>query len=397
MNGIQQQRLSIGMNGSMLDDQPTGVGVYSFNIINSLSNLYSKENSVPLTVFSPTHSYLNKNIRLIKLSAFLQASRFGKLAAVCRFMWNTFYYPIQARRFSILLSPTTHGSFFLRNQVITIHDLLSLRYRNISAHQRFYFKHLLPFMISRARVVVTVSEATKMDVIHYLKCPPEKIQVVYNGYDETRFFKTEHCEKIILSKYGVSDYLLAVGPTYPHKNFESLFKAYHQLGESIKTRCPLVIVGGKPPYLSKCKQVVKDLDLQDHVHFLGYIPMDLMAALYREALALVFPSLHEGFGFPLLEAMACGCPVVSSNTSSMIEVCADAALYFNPLDIDSMVAAIEQVISNTPLRDTLTEKGLTRCKAFSWTQTARKLKTLIDNQLNSLKYDGDDLLDCIIS
>jgi glycosyltransferase involved in cell wall biosynthesis len=295
-------------------------------------------------------------------------------------MWNTFYYPLQAREFDLLISTTTHGSFLLKNQVITIHDLLSLRYKNISAHQRFYFKYLLPFLISKAKLIIAVSEATKLDIIHFLKCPEEKVQVIYNGYDHTRYHMTEKNEQLIRQQYGVSNYLLAVGPTYPHKNFELLINAYNELNDSIKKQYPLVIAGGKKDYLNFLKQCVKELKLEDNVHFLGYVPIQLMPSLYREAFALVFPSLYEGFGFPLLEAMACGCPVIVSNTSSMPEVCGDAAIYFDPLDKYSIISSVEKLISDKNLRTQLQEKGLIQSKKFSWTQTAQTLKTVIEKQ-----------------
>lgn len=378
---MAMNKISIGMNGSMLDEQPTGVGVYSFNLINNLSRLYWNEGWQKLTVFTPTKSMLSKHIRIIKLSDFLQASKYGKLAAVSRFLWNTFYYHFQARRFDIVISPTTHGSFFLRNQVITIHDLLSLRYNNISRHQRFYFKYLLPFIVSRAKLVIAVSESTKKDIVHFLKCPPEKIQVIYNGYDDKRYCKMEEKQDHIFRKYGLKDYLVAVGPTYPHKNFEMLINAYNGLDESVKILHPLVIAGGKKAYLDFCKQMVIRLKLEHHVHFIGYVPMELMPSLYREALSLIFPSLYEGFGFPLLEAMACGCPVISSNTSSMTEVCGDAAIYFDPLDRYSMITAIEKMIYDKLMRDELSEKGLIRSRQFSWAQTATAFKKIIDKQL----------------
>lgn len=366
--------IAIGMNGSMLDEQPTGVGVYTINLVNNLSRIYREQ----ITVFTPSRFQLHADLRVVKLPGLLQSSKYGKLAAISRFLWNTFYYPFQARRFDLLISPTTHGSFTLPNQVITIHDLLSLRYKNISAHQRFYFKYLLPFLISRAKVVVAVSETTKQEIIHFLKCPPEKIAVIYNGYDQQRYFATNETTNHIREKYGIQDYLLAVGPTYPHKNFETLIDAYASLDQTTRDKHPLLIAGGKKKYLDHLKQYVQGRQLNQQIHFTGYVPSELMAPLYREAHALVFPSLYEGFGFPLLEAMACGCPVISSNTSSMPEVCGEAALYFTPTNRKEMSLSIEKLVFDNKLRQDLREKGLVRAKQFSWEQTAQALKTLID-------------------
>jgi len=371
--------LSIAMNGSMLDEQPTGVGVYSFNLINHLFRLYGKDSGKTLTVFTPTQQSLNKDLRVVKLPALLQSSRYGRTAALCRFLWNTFSYPFQARGYDLLLSPTTHGSFLLKNQVITIHDLLSLRYNNISAHQRFYFKYLLPFLISRAKLVLTVSEATRQDIIQLLKCPEEKVKVVYNGYDTSRYYIKEDKGAVIYQEYGLKDYLLAVGPTYPHKNLEMLLLAYHELRPAVRSRHPLVIAGGKKGYVSYLKKRAEELQLGTDVYFPGYVPLRIMPDLYREARALIFPSLYEGFGIPLLEAMACGCPVAVSQTSSMPEVCGDAALYFDPLNKLSVRTAIERIVFDDATCSRLREKGLIRAQQFSWEKTAQEVKTLLDN------------------
>jgi glycosyltransferase involved in cell wall biosynthesis len=371
-------KIAIGINGSMLDDQPSGVGVYSFNVINNLSALYSIDKLKKLTVFTPSTSHLTSDVDIVKLSLLMQSSRHGKVAAFSRFIWNTFLYHFKARKFDVLLSPTTHGSFLLKNQVITIHDLLSLRYNNISLHQRIYFKFLLPMLIRRSRLIITVSETTKKDIIEFFKCPEEKIRVIYNGYDDNRYYFNSAQENRFEEKYNLKNYLLAVGPTYPHKNFERLLQAYQNLSPYTREKHPLVIAGGKKKYCQHLQQLVKETGLENNVHFLGYVPIDLMQPLYREAVAMIFPSLYEGFGIPLLEAMACGCPVISSNTSSMPEVCADAAHYFDPLNARELTSAMEKILADNSYRKFLKEKGLERSRLFSWKQTAQSLKNIIE-------------------
>lgn len=374
----------IGINASMLDERPTGVGIYTYNIINKLSILYKKEDQSELTVFTPYRNFFREDIKIIKISDLLQSSKYGKLAALCRFFWNTFLYPLKAKKFDLVISPTTHGSFSLQNQIITIHDLLSLRYKNISFHQRLYFKYLLPFIISRVKLVIAVSEATKKDVLHFLKCPAEKVQVIYNGYDPSVYHQGQS-ENEIYKKYSLKNYFLAVGPTYPHKNFEFLIQAYHALGENVRKEYPLVIAGGKKKYLAKLKRLVSDLKLEKEIHFLGYVPTELMPPLYREAFLLIFPSLYEGFGFPLLEAMACGCPVITSQNSSMPEVCGQAALYFDPINKKSLLDAISQIVQNDSLRNELRRKGLHQAQRFSWENSASEWKKVVDNYLETIK------------
>ncbi len=362
----------------MLDEKPTGVGVYTFNLVNNLSAVFFRNKSKKITVFTPSTSAINKNIKVIKLSRYLQSSNYGKLAAFYRFIWNTFYYPFQARKFDLLISPTTHGSFFLRNQIITIHDLLSLRYKNISPHQRFYYKYLLPAIISKAKFIIAVSENTKKEILHFYNCPEEKIIVIHNGYDVDAYLPIEENKSVIQKKYGLSNYLLAVGPTYPHKNFEILIDAYSEMNKDFKRQHPLLIAGGKEEYLNLLKDYVKKGYCQDHIFFTGYVPLELMPSLYREAFALVFPSLYEGFGIPLLEAMACGCPVITSNTSSMPEVGGNAVIYFDPCDKDSLKTAIEKLASSDDLREKMIIKGLEQVKQFSWKKMAESFNSLIE-------------------
>lgn len=349
----------------MLDDQPTGVGIYSVNVINYLSDFYKNNSERDISVFTPSKKHINSNIKTVSLSKLLQSSRYGKLAAITRFLWNTFLYPSSAKKFHVVLSTTTHGSFTTKNQIITIHDLLSLRFGNISLHQRFYFKFLLPSLISKAKFVVAVSETTKKDIVKFLNCPPEKIKVIYNGYDDS-VYNTAHKKdgKLIYSNYKLQQYFLAVGPTYPHKNFELLIEAYSNLEEAVKANHPLLIAGGKRPYVDLIKKTVKEKKAEQYIHFAGYVPQHLMPALYNEAYALIFPSLYEGFGFPLLEAMASGCPVIASNVSSIPEVCGGAALYFDPYSISSLVNKIKLLVSKASLYDELKIRELSKLKSF---------------------------------
>jgi glycosyltransferase involved in cell wall biosynthesis len=375
--------IHIGLNGSMLDEHPTGVGVYSLNVINHLSSLYQNKTNRTITVFSPTKSLLNKNIKVVLLSKFLKSSEYGKVAAFTRFVWNTFYYPLQARKFDLLISTTTHGSFLLKNQIITIHDLLSLRFNNISTHQRFYFKYLLPWLVSRAKLIIAVSETTKKDIIDFLNCPEDKVKVIYNGYDGLLYNNNNaDPSKNIYKEYGIQNYFLAIGATYPHKNFELLIDAFNGLDVNIKQQFPLVIAGGKNNYLNTLKQYVKEKKAEAYIHFIGYVPASLMPALYKEAYALVFPSLYEGFGFPLLEAMACGCPVLTADTSSMPEVCGNAALYFDPYNKQSLQVQLQNIVTDKILYYDLKAKGLEQVKKFSWSKTVNQLKLIIEETIH---------------
>ena len=164
-----------------------------------------------------------------------------------------------------------------------------------------------------------------------------------------------------------------------------LIDVYSGLETGIRDIYQLFIAGGKEDYTRKLKQKVAAMGLQDRIIFAGYVPAALMPDLYREAFALIFPSLYEGFGIPLLEAMASGCPVIVSNTASMPEVCGDAALYINPLDLDSLLTAIETLVRKPLVRQQLIEKGISRAGLFSWKQMARAFDTMIDTSFTENK------------
>lgn len=380
-NGTKK-KIRIGINGSMLDEKPTGVGIYTYNLINSLEYILRNDYTNPITVFSPTNLFLSDKIVFFKLPELLQSSKYGKIAAITRFIWNSVSYPFWADKFDVVISPTTHGSFNFENQIITIHDLLSLKYKNISFHQRLYFKYLLPQLIRKAKIIVAVSETTKKEIIQYFGCPESKIKVIYNGYDYRKYYPGISESDIISKQYSIKNYFLAVGPTYPHKNYIFLINTYSKLSPELRIKHPLVIAGGKEKYLTHIKKFVKDNNLEKNVHFLGYVPSQFMAPLYREALSLIFPSLHEGFGFPALEAMACGCPVLASKISSNLEVCEESACYFDPTDQDSLQNAMKQIMTNTKYRDELRKNGIKRATEFTWEKTAISYKNIVETYFN---------------
>lgn len=372
----------IGINCSMLDQHPTGVGVFSYNMVNALHELYRGSNT-KITAFTPAAEFLHPDIAVKHLSPYLLSSKYGKVAAAYRLYWNTLLYKSLGKSYDLVFSPTTHGSVSLTNQVLTIHDLLSLKYPNISAHQSWYFKNILPKLVSISKAIITVSEASKRDIISLLGCPPEKIHVVHNGFDERKFTRYPSTSSPKRAYVGYLNYVLAVGPTYPHKNFEVLLQAYANLPLSVRSNMPLVIVGGAKSYKQKLEQLSLQLGISDSVHFLGYVSVDLLPELYRQAKMLVFPSLDEGFGIPILEAMACGCPVISSNRASMPEVGGDAVLYFDPQDPGALQQLMLKLYQDEDLRASLSEKGAERAQHFSWKKSAQELKNILDHAVLS--------------
>jgi len=263
--------------------------------------------------------------------------------------------------------------------IITVHDLI--RYFDLEAEEeeilirrpnrrdRFYL-NLDYEGIRKATQIIAVSQATKNDIMDCLNIPEEQISVVYQGIDHELF------RPVSRSIYD-EPYILFVGSEQPRKNLAGLLQAFSQLkAESRFKELKLVKVGtagGRDEYFrNQTMEVVEALGLANEVIFTSFVPEKDLPAYYSEAALFVLPSLYEGFGFPILEAMACGCPVVASNSSSLPEVVGNAGIMVNTDDADSLAEAMRQVLTDNELRDEMVRKGLEWSKQFSWEKTAEQ-------------------------
>ncbi len=251
--------------------------------------------------------------------------------------------------------------------VVTIHDL---GYRHFpDAHpftQRLYLDLSTRFSARAAAHVIADSEATKRDLIRFYRTPAEKVTVVYPGRDEA-LRRVEAAS--VRTKYRLPEtYLLHVGTLQPRKNLIRLIQAT----DRARRHAPnlTLVLAGRTGWLSE--PILEAARAAPHVRLLQYVPDGDLAGLYSGAAAFVFPSLYEGFGFPALEAMACGTPVICSNTASLPEVVGDAALRVNPLDVAELAEAIRRVLSDAELSAALRAKGSEQVQRFSWEKAARE-------------------------
>jgi glycosyltransferase involved in cell wall biosynthesis len=263
-----------------------------------------------------------------------------------------------------------------RNMVLTVHDLHFINYPNtcgwlksviMNAHCRIG--------VRRASRIITLSENSKRDIVRHYGVRPENIDVVYLAVDhetfrppadpdEPRRFRKRH--------HLPADYLLYPANTWPHKNHVRLLEALALLRDREGLSCPLVLTGARKRGDDAISRAIDRLGLGKQVCRLDYVPTDDLALCYQAAGAVVFPSLHEGFGLPVLEAMACGTPVACSKTTSVGEVAGSAAELFDPEDPEAIAAAIARTLGDSARRERLSRAGQARAGEFTWQRTARQ-------------------------
>jgi glycosyltransferase involved in cell wall biosynthesis len=259
--------------------------------------------------------------------------------------------------------------------VVTIHDCIHLMFPQYLPNKAAYAYARASMWAAARRSdrILTVSEASKRDILSLFNVKPEKIVVVYNAIDE-HFSTTPSEEHVarIRERYQLDHkFVLYVGNIKPHKNLVRLIEAFSELRRT-HDDLKLLIIGDEISKLPALRRAVHRHKLHKHVRFLGYLKDDTLTVLYRLASVFVFPSLYEGFGLPPLEAMASGTPVVTSNVSSLPEVTGDAAVLVDPYDVDSIGNGMRRILDDPRLAEELRIKGLKRAREFSWERSVEK-------------------------
>jgi len=259
--------------------------------------------------------------------------------------------------------------------IVTCYDLVPLIYpQYFSAPQRLIFRTAHWLALRTARITLAISEATKSDLVRSFHIDPQRIVVTPLAADAHFQPPSRAAIDRVRQQHALPDrYLLYFGSNKPHKNVPHLVEAFGQLGIKAQgSGIGLVIAGHWDERYPQAKALVEQLGLKDVVRFIGPVQDADLPALYGGAEVFVFPSQYEGFGFPVLEAMACGAPVVCSNRSSLPEIAGDAALLCDPTDVEALAHALEQVLGDLDLRNTLRARSLNRAAQFSWEQTAQQ-------------------------
>lgn len=367
------EKVDILVNATFIHEKPTGLGVYTRELTETL---IARGRGVK-AIAPEFYCRENPQIPTIKAPNFIAPGK-GFINNVSRIIWLQFKLSKILKKYGqiALFSTVPEGIFFPPKeikQVITIHDILPLLYPEEYPRIKHYMKYLLPILVQNSTKIVSVSENTKKDLIEYYKVREDKIVVIHPGVDLKVFNPgIQRIEK-------QTEYILYVGALRRYKNLLNLIKAMERL-KSFDIK--LIVVGDDKSELYKeLFNYVKGHDLVDRIVFLGYVDRSTLVNLYRGAVAFVFPSLHEGFGLPAIEAMACGCPVIASNRASIPEVCGDSALYFDPQDVNDIASKISMVIKDKNLRRSLISKGLERAKLYTWERSADQLLRLLTSML----------------
>jgi glycosyltransferase involved in cell wall biosynthesis len=362
---------------------PTGVGNYILQLVIALAPQV-KEDGSRLHVFGRSDQ---RDLDELKETAFIDCGAMNRLQ---RMIFEQTVLPglIVKHSISLLHSPNYSIPFFAScKRVCTIHDLTCFLYpqRRKLLHG-MYFRHMIRYSAYHADLVITVSENTANDLRCLFSNSNVPVRTIYQGYN--RMFRKMDVVQTegILSQLGLEHpFFLFVGTIEPSKNIERLIDAFRLFSCNAKRPFELIIVGKRGWDVKTIFRAIEKVSVSCRVRYLGYIDNEKLRALYSGARAFIYPSLYEGFGLPPLEAMSCETPVACSNASSIPEAVGDAAILFDPLDVNSIAAALHQISNDETLRSDLIRKGRKRLEMFAWHDSARKVLSIYHEVMDTTK------------
>ncbi|MFH1367339.1 MAG: glycosyltransferase family 1 protein [Patescibacteria group bacterium] len=353
--------------------EKAGIGHYNYHLVKNLMRIDKKNQYVLFFDYrvSDAREFKQKNFE-IKYFPFSQYKKFLPFT----YSHLLIAAELGKEKLDILHSPANVIPYnYRRPSVVTAHDLAIYKESKwFPSGQKFSTRFLVPKSLKKASHIIAVSQATKNDIIKLFKIPAAKITVIHENVVVEKY-ATRTKDISVLKRYGLSEkYILFVGTLEPRKNILRLLQAYSQLiKENPKFAVYDLVLAGLRGWKSKnIFRLIHKLKLENKVKYLEYIPHNFKIDLMKQATVFVFPSFYEGFGLPPLEAMSLGCPVIVSKTSSMPEVCGQAAEYVNPQRSESIAEALKKVLGSKPKREAMIKKGLEQAKKFSWEKCARE-------------------------
>jgi glycosyltransferase involved in cell wall biosynthesis len=377
------QNLHVGLNAHLLSlgQSYRGAGI-NWYIYNLLQHLPRDAGQYRYTAFLSERRFSPEPPLAVHLS------RLPTVRAPVRIFWEQAIQPLALQQAGVNL---LHAMAFVSPlvlpcpTVVTVYDLSFLRFpKSFRPLNRLYLRAFTGWSVRRAQRVIAISESTRQDVIRFLDKPAEQVDVVYCGVDG-RFRPQDPAVAVAFRREkGLPErFILFLGTLEPRKNVISLLKAYARLVAGDGSSVPaLVVAGGKGWYYTEMFAAVERLGLADRVIFPGYVPEEEKPLWYDAAELFVYPSLFEGFGLPPLEAMACGTPVIVSDTSSLPEVVGDSGVTVPPTDTAALADAIATMLGDPAIRADWQHRGLDRAARFSWRETARKTARVYERAMS---------------
>jgi glycosyltransferase involved in cell wall biosynthesis len=358
------------INLSFLPSQPTGLATYA-------ANLFPHLRSLEPILLSPT-TIAGFDCQLVPPNL---TESGGTKSHFRRLLWTQFQLPqiYQKLNASLLFSPIPEAPIYRQcPSVITVHDLIPLRFPRRFSPLTRYYRHYLPFVLQQARHIICNSQATARDLVDFFGISVDKITPILLAHDTNNFRPIALSET---NKNYSCRYFIYVGRHDPHKNLARLIEAFAAISNNFEYQ--LWIVGNPDSrYTPKLKAQALELGREKQVKFLNYLPYEQLPILLNQAIALVFPSLWEGFGLPVLEAMACGTPVITSNLASLPEVAGEATLLVDPENTAEITAAMASIAEDSQLHSQLSRLGRERASQFSWEKTAGETQLVLQSFLS---------------
>lgn len=314
----------------------------------------------------------------------------GKIySALFKYMWAPPIDLLSGARGQVYLFPNfaRWHLMFTRKSVVVIHDLAYHHAPEyVPERLRDYLAKYVPKALTQANHILAVSEATRQDIIDTYGINPEKVTVASNAVDHDFFYRRNEAEvEKVLPKYGIEgSYIMFHGTIEPRKNLRGVMEAYRQLPDKLKRHYSLVLSGGKGWLDEDIHTQIADLQAQGaRVVRTGYVDQADLPALYSGASAFLYPAFYEGFGLPIIEAMACGTPTITSNLSAMPEAAGDAGILIDPHDSTDIARAIESILTSPPTAKRMREAGLKQAAKFNWDDSARAALAAIEKVAKS--------------
>jgi glycosyltransferase involved in cell wall biosynthesis len=366
--------MKIGIDISLTVGEKAGVGYYTANLVDALAKIDRTNQYVLYPFFYHIYHQDFKAAVVPAQRNFCQCCN-GIPKKIIDRLWKS---PIP-RKWILGNVDVLHSTTFCAPRdhfgklIVTIYDVsfLTLPHCHIEAN-RIHCLNGTSDAVKYADRIIAISHHGKTELVKYFNVDPDKIVVTHLAAKDIFIPCGLNEQNRVLEKYNIPrNYIFTVGSFEPRKNIGTLVRAYVNLPESIKKHHPLVIAGGRGWLNTDIDALIASQD-PSMIRRIGYVDEKDLPGLYSAAAVFVYPSLYEGFGLPILEAMSCGAPVITSNTSSMPEISGDAALFFDPTDIRQLTTYLFKVLENEKLRKELSRKGIDRARLFSWEKTAKE-------------------------